>query len=360
LCGPRARVSKVRLAESVRRVHKGDHIWLGSKFQLGGLTVPFQATCGMPHLVEQLAPGATVWMNEGRIGAKVREKTATGLVLEVFHAREKGEKLRADIGLNFPGSPLRVSPLTQKDRTDLDFICHYADAVGYSFVQEPEDMDNLAGEIERRRSPRRRLKPLGVIAKIETDRAVHNLPELIVRGAGRGPFGVMIARGDLAVEIGYLRVAEIQEEILWICEAAHVPVIWATQVLETFAKRGLPSRAEITDAAMSERAECVMLNKGPFIPEAVSILSEMLVRMQAHQWKKMATFRALRSWNHLWHQAGRKHPAALIAPRSESSDRKARAGRNQAKVRGRTSARSAAPAQKAGRAARSRTAREPQ
>ena len=60
-------------------------------------------------------------------------------------------------------------------------------------------------------------------------------------------------------------MAEIQEEILWICEAAHVPVIWATQVLEKLAKTGIPSRAEITDAAMSERAECVMLNKGPFI-----------------------------------------------------------------------------------------------
>ena len=61
-------------------------------------------------------------------------------------------------------------------------------------------------------------------------------------------------------------MAEVQEEILWICEAAHVPVIWATQVLETLAKEGMPSRAEITDAAMGHRAECVMLNKGPHSP----------------------------------------------------------------------------------------------
>jgi hypothetical protein len=63
-------------------------------------------------------------------------------------------------------------------------------------------------------------------------------------------------------------MAEVQEEILWICEAAHTPVVWATQV-ESLAKKGVPSRAEVTDAAMSERAECVMLNKGPFVREAV-------------------------------------------------------------------------------------------
>jgi pyruvate kinase len=306
LCGPRARVGEARLAEPERRARRGDKIWLGTEFQPPGKAVPFQGLCSLPQLVGQLATGATVWMNEGRIGAKVVAKTAAGLLLEVFHARPQGEKFRAAMGLNFPGSSLRVAPLTPKDQVDLDFICRHADAVGYSFVQDPADMDGLAVEINRRWALRGPLGPLGVIAKIETERAVRNLPELIVRGAGRGPFGVMIARGDLAVEIGYLRIAEIQEEILWICEAAHVPVVWATQVLESFAKKGLPSRAEITDAAMSERAECVMLNKGHFISETVSILAEMLARMQAHQWKKMATFRALRSWRHLWSRAERR------------------------------------------------------
>jgi len=104
---------------------------------------------------------------------------------------------------------------------------------------------------------------------------------------------VMIARGDLAVECGFDRMAEVQEEILWICEAAHTPVIWATQVLESLAKTGLPSRAEVTDAAMSERAECVMLNKGPYIREAVKTLDNILRRMQAHQTKKRAMLRPL-------------------------------------------------------------------
>ena len=105
--------------------------------------------------------------------------------------------------------------------------------------------------------------------------------------------GIMIARGDLAVECGYQRLAEIQEEILWICEAAHVPVIWATQVLESLAKKGIPSRSEITDAAMGERAECVMLNKGPYTVMAVRVLADILRRMQAHQEKKRSMLRQL-------------------------------------------------------------------
>ena len=81
---------------------------------------------------------------------------------------------------------------------------------------------------------------------------------------------------------------------LWVCEAAHVPVIWATQVLEGLAKKGVPSRAEITDAAMSERAECVMLNKGPLLIDAVRVLDDILRRMEAHQSKKTARLRPLR------------------------------------------------------------------
>ncbi len=103
----------------------------------------------------------------------------------------------------------------------------------------------------------------------------------------------MVARGDLAVEVGYERLAEVQEEILWLCEAAHVPVIWATQVLETLAQQGIPSRSEVTDAAMSERADCVMLNKGPHVVDAVRFLADVLQRMQLHQEKKRAMLRRL-------------------------------------------------------------------
>ena len=129
--------------------------------------------------------------------------------------------------------------------------------------------------------------------KIETRIAFENLPRLLLTGLRFPPIGVMVARGDLAVEIGYERLAEVQEEILWLSEAAHVPVIWATQVLETLAQTGIPSRSEVTDAAMGERAECVMLNKGPHVVEAVRFLADVLPRMQLHQQKKRAMLRRL-------------------------------------------------------------------
>jgi pyruvate kinase len=122
------------------------------------------------------------------------------------------------------------------------------------------------------------------------------LPEIIAQAAGRQPFAVMIARGDLGVEIGFMRLAEIQEEMLWLCEAAHVPVIWATEVLNTLIKEGMPSRGEMTDAAMSARAECVMLNKGPYIAEALDCLKNLFLRMAEHQHKKTPRLRALKSW----------------------------------------------------------------
>ena len=132
--------------------------------------------------------------------------------------------------------------------------------------------------------------------KIETPLAVRNLPRLIVQSALHHPTAVMIARGDLAVELGFARLSEMQEEMLWLCEAAHVPVIWATQVLDQFIKDGAPSRAETTDAAMAQRAECVMLNKGPYLAEAVTFLRDVLARMDRHQSKKFARFTPLRAW----------------------------------------------------------------
>jgi len=105
--------------------------------------------------------------------------------------------------------------------------------------------------------------------------------------------GLMIARGDLAVECGYERLAEVQEEILWMSEAAHMPTIWATQVLEGLTKNGIPSRAEVSDAAMGGMSECVMLNKGPHVVEALRALDSILRRMQAHQQKKRSMMRQL-------------------------------------------------------------------
>jgi pyruvate kinase len=294
LGGPKPRIGIAIAPNAKQRIFRGECLLLRRDLPTTHESTCFQANCSIPEILDQLEVGARVWIDDGHIGARVELITDEGVLLRITHARLKGEKLGADKGLNFPDTTLRFSPLTEKDRQDLDFVATHADIVGYSFVQEAGDIELLQRELQAR-LPLNASIP-GIIAKIETPLAVRNLPELIVQAAGKQPFGIMIARGDLAVEIGYQRLAEIQEEILWLCEAAHVPVIWATQVMENLVKNGIPSRAEITDAAMAERAECVMLNKGPYIAEAVTILDDVLTRMQAHQVKKTPQLRALHSW----------------------------------------------------------------
>lgn len=294
LSGPKCRTQDVVVIDPDRRIVAGDQILLTRRFPTPRLNFDFQMSCTLPQVLDYLHVGQMVWIDDGHLGTQVEACTPAGIVLRVTHVRSKGEKLQPQKGLNFPDADLCLSALTDKDRQDLDFIAAHADIIGYSFVQEAADIVLLQEEL-RRRSPHRD-RPVAIVAKIETPKAVRNLPELIVCAAGKQPFGVMIARGDLAVELGYQRLAEMQEEILWLCEAAHIPVIWATQVLEHLVKKGIPSRAEMTDAAMAERAECVMLNKGPFLMDGVSILDDVLIRMQDHQVKKTPHLRALQSW----------------------------------------------------------------
>lgn len=297
LCGPKPRTGAVITLENRHRVLAGDYILLSDRPTATpppGITNCFQTNCSIPEILPQLEVGASVWIDDGKIGTKVIKKYPATVLLQVIYTPPKGAKLRPDKGLNFPDTVLQLSPLTEKDYRDLDFAATHADIVGYSFVQKAADIQLLQEALTKRLGEQ--APQPAIVAKIETPEAVRNLPELIVQAAGKQSFGVMIARGDLAVEIGYQRLAEIQEEILWLCEAAHVPVIWATQVLETLVKEGIPSRGEMTDAAMAERAECVMLNKGPFIAEAVTILNDVLMRMQEHQLKKINLLRKLHSW----------------------------------------------------------------
>ncbi len=245
-------------------------------------------SCTLPEVFTHVKPGEKIWFDDGKIAGIVLETSSEDLRVRIVNAPPPGRKLRADKGINLPESRLDLPALTAKDLQDLDFVARHADMVGLSFVSRPADIEDLQRELRARTS-----RPVGIVLKIETRRAFEQLPRLLLAALGTEPVGVMIARGDLAVECGYERLAEVQEEILWICEAAHVPVVWATQVLETMNKKGQPSRAEITDAAMGERAECVMLNKGAHVVEAVRVLDDILCRMQAHQDKKSSLLRAL-------------------------------------------------------------------
>lgn len=292
LGGPKCRLLEVRGATRPR-LFRGDRLTLCERFT-DGPGSGLEATTNVPEVVAALEIGHLVWIDDGRIGLRVAGRRPGAAELEVTMVRAKGVKLQPGKGVNFPDVELSLPPLTDKDLADLDFVARHADLVGFSFVQRPEDIAWLQRELLAR-CPDRPLP--GLVLKIETRLAVRNLPELIVAAGGREPVAVMLARGDLAVELGFGRLSEVQEEILWICEAAHVPVIWATQVLESLVKDGSPSRAEATDAAMAQRAECVMLNKGPFIVEGVRFLDDVLHRMDRHQTKKTARLGLLGSWH---------------------------------------------------------------
>ena len=252
--------------------------------------------CTLAEAVDALQVGHRVFFDDGTFGGRVEsiDVGADGRRIarvRVTSSPPGGGKLRAEKGINLPDTDVPVPALSADDLSALDTVAAVADIVALSFVRTPDDIRTLQEELARRR-----VEHLGLVLKIETVQAFRALPDLLRVGMATRSVGVMIARGDLAVEAGYERLAEMQEEILWLCEAAHLPVIWATEVLDRLAKTGRPSRSEITDAAMSERAECVMLNKGRHIAQAITTLDDILRRMAAHQSKKRHLLRPLRSW----------------------------------------------------------------
>jgi pyruvate kinase len=242
----------------------------------------------IPNVVNNLEIGNHIWFDDGKIGGVVEDLFNEYATILITKASAKGTKFKKKKGINLPGTQLQLPSLTEEDVSYLPFIVEHADIVGYSFVRTSNDVKQLMHAL----SGLNRMD-IGMVLKIENKESFDNLPDLLLTAMGWSNIGVMIARGDLAVELGPERISEVQEQILWVCEAAHVPVIWATQILENLAQTGLATRAEITDASMSVRAECVMLNKGPNIMETIKTLLNILSRMEAHQNKKQGTLRQL-------------------------------------------------------------------
>lgn len=247
--------------------------------------------CTLPEVFACAKVGDPILFDDGRIGGHIQSSAKNHFDVRIDHPSHGEVKLREAKGINLPHVDLHIPALTETDISDLVTVVAIADVVNLSFVREPADVLRLFDELDRLDAP-----DLGVVLKIETPHAFDHLPQLILTAMRRSRVGVMIARGDLAVESGYERMAELQEETLWLCESAHLPVIWATQVLEQLAKTGQPSRAEITDAAMSERAECVMLNKGPYIVDAVIALDDILGRMAELEYKRSSLLRDQVAW----------------------------------------------------------------
>ena len=286
----RTTVGDLPPVEQGLRIRPGDRIRLVADNSPADASVePPTIGCTLPEALRDTVLGDRVSLDDGKIAGLVVATDGDSLEIEVMGIAPGGAWLKAEKGINLPDTDLDLPAMTLDDRAILPFVVEHADAVDLSFVRSAADVQDLREELARLGHP-----DFPIIAKLETMAAFRNLPDILLAGMASPHLGVMIARGDLAVEAGYVRMGELQEEIMWICEAAHVPVVWATQVLEDLAKKGRPARAEVTDAAMSGRAECVMLNKGPYIPTAIRFLDAILTRMEGHQDKKSSLLRRLR------------------------------------------------------------------
>jgi pyruvate kinase len=260
----------------------------------GIFTAPPQIHCTLADAFPSARAGQSVWLDDGRIGAVIETCSPDVMRLRVTHAAPNGSKLKAEKGINFPDTTFDTPALTEKDRSDLAAMAAHVDLVALSFLRCPQDVAKLRAQLAALGR-----SDAGIVLKIENRQAFDQLPSILLEALAHPRAGVMVARGDLAVELGFERLSEAQEEILWLCEAAHLPVIWATQILDTLARTGQPSRPEVTDAAMSIRAECAMLNKGPHILDAVRFLSGVLERMEGHYAKRMSL----------------RHPLSIAGPR---------------------------------------------
>ena len=301
LAGPKFRTSNIEIRHKDGKpkdkinIRKGEYIILTrratsgkkSTFDKNNAQID-KAEIGvlLHEIIDAIQVGDTVLFDDGMIRAKAVSKTKDDAELLITDCYKS--KLSSQKGINLPNSHYTLPALTKQDIANLSFVCKYADIVGYSFVRTKEDVRFLYQQLKINHA-----KDIGIVFKIENAEAFENLPEILLEGMKHNNIGVMIARGDLAVEVGFERISEVQNQILWICEAAHIPVIWATQVLENLAKTGIPTRAEISDATLGAHAECIMLNKGPHINSAIHTLEDILIRMKSHGFKRKNAMRSL-------------------------------------------------------------------
>jgi pyruvate kinase len=251
----------------------------------GRLTAPARVAVRPREVVEHVAPGHRVMFDDGNIRATcVAVDRAQGeITVEIDAVRTGAWGLKDRKGVNVPDTDMPIAALTDEDLKTLDFVVEHVDIVAMSFVRTPGDIADLHRAVQARTH-----RTIGVVAKVETPQACRALPEILLELMKSPPCGVMLARGDLGVEIGFEHLPEAQDEILSLCEAAHVPVIWATQVLESMTEHGFPTRGEVTDAADAARADAIMLGIGPFMVDTVSFVEDLLARTQIRRARSRA------------------------------------------------------------------------
>jgi pyruvate kinase len=289
----RTTVGDLPALEQRLRLREGDRVLLTADLHPADPDeLPLRVGCTLPEVVQAVHAGHRVLLDDGEIEAVVEAVEPDGAWLRVTRTPPNGKRLGAEKGINLPDTDLPVSALTEADEQALASVVALADVVGLSFVRSPADVAHA-----RERLAAAGGEHVGIVLKIETSQGFAALPEILLDAMAWPQVGVMIARGDLMTEIGWERMSEVPSQVLSLCEAAHLPTIWATQVLESLAKRGVPSRAEIVDAAAGDRAECIMLNKGPHIVDTVLTLDGLLGRTRRVQRKSRTLLRRVQSWS---------------------------------------------------------------
>ena len=242
LQGPKIRIAKVKNGSI--QLKDGQHIIVTTKKQMGDEKVLYTDFLSPNDVV----PGSPILLDDGNLEFVVEKVEGT----EVYCKVVTGGELKDNKGMNLPGAKLNVAALTEKDRIDLDFgLSRGVDYVALSFVRHPQDIRELREIIERK------AKGTKIIAKIEKMEALENLEEIVALSDG-----IMVARGDLAVEIGQSLLPGKQKKIIKLCNSLGKPVITATQMLDSMVSHPRPTRAEVTDIANAvlDGTDAVMLS----------------------------------------------------------------------------------------------------
>lgn len=264
LQGPKLRVG--RFAEGKVNLERGQTLRLDLDATPGDAT---RVNLPHPEIIEALQPGMNLLLDDGRLRLQVTAKHADAIDTQVIAGGELSDRK----GVNVPEAVLQLSPLTPKDRRDLDFGLELGvDWVALSFVQRPEDIVEARGLIQGRAA---------LMAKIEKPSAVQHLEEI-----ARLCDAIMVARGDLGVEVPAENVPRIQKDIIRTCRQLGRPVVVATQMLESMRFSPAPTRAEVTDVAnaVAEGTDAVMLSaetaSGDYPLETVQMMSKIIRQVE--------------------------------------------------------------------------------
>jgi pyruvate kinase len=263
LQGPKIRVGRFAQGQAALRA--------GARFTITGREVEGDETIVSSTyrlIAQDVHPGERILLDDGNLALRVVEVNAPDVVCEVT----LGGVLKNNKGINIPGAALSVDTITEKDLKDVEFgIRQDVDFLAMSFVRHPDDLRRMRAYLDEAGAR------LPIIAKIEKPQALEHIEEIVAVSNG-----IMVARGDLGVEMAPEEVPAIQKKIISLCNGSGVPVITATQMLESMVNNPRPTRAEASDVANAilDGSDAVMLSaesaSGRYPVEAVAVMKRII------------------------------------------------------------------------------------